>query len=129
MTDEQNDAGVRILDIAFGLLSAQIAFISDESGKLPISATDSFSIGYVAGFIDALTQRAGIDDEVKSFALLSILMMKLFGEESGAIFAGHFLHNQHLSEIRNGLISGGNNSLNWLRDSSKPPFGWYKHCR
>ena len=70
------------VEIAEGLLSSQLGFIADGSDRLPASATDDFSLGYLAGFLDAMMQRDGIGDEVESFATVSILMMKLFGEKA-----------------------------------------------
>ena len=73
-------------------------------------------------------QRAGIDSQAESFALVAIPMMKLFGEKIGAELSGRFLDNQNLPETRRGLIAGGNDSLAWLEKPDQPPFGWVHYC-
>ncbi len=112
--DEQTVTGDRLVAIAQGLLSVQLGFMTDEFNKLPSATTDDFSLGYVAGFLDAMMQGTGIDDESTSFALITILMMTLFGEADGASCAGRFLSGQHLSETRRGLLAGGEEALAWL---------------
>jgi hypothetical protein len=126
---EKSAVGFQTVEIANGLLSAQLGFMTDETGRLPVSVTDDFSLGYVSGFLDALMQRAGIEDQVQSFALVSILIIKLFGEKAGTGLSGRFLNSQHLPETQRGLMAGGKDSLAWLADPDKPPFGWYRHCK
>jgi hypothetical protein len=121
--------GHRTVEIAEGILSFQLGLIADEFGRLPASVTDDFSLGYVVGFLDALMQRAGVQDEGVSFAMLSILMMKLFGEDTGADLSGRFLNGQHLPETQRGLMAGGSDSLAWLNNPDQwPPHGWSDHC-
>ncbi|MGO4869782.1 MAG: hypothetical protein ACLPGW_04105 [Roseiarcus sp.] len=128
-SDRKGAVGFQTVEIAEGLLSAQLAFIADESGRLPESTTDDFSLGYVTGFLDALMQRAGIEDEVESFAMVSILTMKLFGETTGANLAGRFLNNQHLPDTKRGLMAGGTDALTWLSKPDRLPLAWYEHCK
>jgi hypothetical protein len=125
----EQKVGFQTVEIARGLLSAQLGFIADETGRIPASATDDFSLGYVTGFLDALMQRAGIEDQAEGITLIAILMTELFGEKAGADLCGRFLDSQHLPETQRGLMAGGNDSLAWLADPDKPPFGWYRHCK
>jgi hypothetical protein len=118
-----------IVDIAERLLALQLTFIADERERIPASATDNFSIGYVAGFLDAMMQRAGIDDDGESFAMVAILMMKLFGEKLGTELCRRFLDSQHLPETRRGLLAGGRESLGWLSSAKRTPVEWVQHCK
>jgi hypothetical protein len=127
--NEKSAVGLPTVEIAERLLSMQLGFIADEFNRLPVTVTDDFSLGYVTGFLDALMQRAGIEDQTESFVLVSILLIKLFGEEAGPGLSGRFLNSQHLPETQRGLMAGGNDSLAWLADPDKPPFGWYHHCK
>jgi len=61
--------------------------------------------------------------------VLGTAVLKLFGEKAGAGLGGRFLNSQHLLETQRGLMAGGNDSLAWLADPDKPPFGWYHHCK
>src|SRR5450759_908559 len=126
---EKSAVGSQTIEIAESLLSAQLGFMTDEFGKLPACVTDDFSLGYVAGFLDALMQHAGIEDQVETFALVSVLTIKLFGERAGPGLSGRFLNSQHLPETQRGLRAGGNDALAWLGNPDKPPFGWYGHCK
>jgi hypothetical protein len=126
--DEQTATAHKLVAAAEALLGVQLYFITDEFDRLPPAASDNFSLGYVAGFLDAMMQRAGVEDETVSFAMVSILMMTLFGKEDGASYAGRFLNGQHLSETRRGLMAGGTDALAYLTNPNQLPRGWHHHC-
>ena len=49
----EDDDIVNISSIIIATLAAQKAFVSIDSGELPVRARDSFSIGYLGGYLYA----------------------------------------------------------------------------
>ena len=119
------DHDFQIVELAARLLSAQQAFMSNPSDR---SASDDFSLGYVAGLLDFFMQRAKIEGHSESFALVTILMIILFGEENGPLLAGRFLDSQQRPETQRGLMAGCTDAQTWAGDPKRTPSAWYLHC-
>jgi len=78
---------IEIVEIIAGTLSVQKALITDENGMLPQKAKDKWSLGYIAGYSDALLQHTEIEvDATVLVTTTTIVFMAMFGEEQGPAY-------------------------------------------
>lgn len=83
------------VETAVGLLQVQISLgNAEDNPEFNERLTDRYSRGYMFGLCDALMQSAGVNDEVEAMALLSVIHIKLFGEENGANIIGQSFRDQ-----------------------------------
>ncbi len=120
-------AEVRIARIIAGLLLLQISRIGRKSDQSPATACDDFSVGYVFGFVDVMTQRVGIASWDDAYRIIVILAKALFGRETAEIFCERLFDRQHSPEAIWGASTGRRDSRSWLRDPTIPPLGWYQY--
>jgi hypothetical protein len=128
MNDEA-DAAPRITRIIAGLLSLQLARLRLSNEELPPTAFDDFSVGYIYGFVDVMTQRVGICGDADAYKIFTILAKALFGHDMGEFVSSRMIGRQDLPDSVWGATAGRNDSRSWLRDPATPPVGWYNYCR
>lgn len=111
-----------IVKLVVSVLNAQKAII--ESTDTTHSAyTDNWTIGYVAGVIDALLQQNDYEpDAADSMAAMTIVFMEFFGKDWGAELFKVFLEHQTNDNVRLGALTGGQDVFDWTADDSKPPW-------
>ena len=125
----ESDAEVRIARIIAGLLLLQISRIRRKTDPSPETACDDFSVGYVFGFVDVMTQRVGIASWDDGYRIFVILAKALFGHETGETFCARLVDRQHSPEAIWGASTGRRDSRSWLKDPTIPPVGWYQYFR
>lgn len=125
----EHDAELRITRIVAGLLLLQIARIRRRPNQSPETTCDDFSVGYVFGFVDVMTQQFGIGSWEDAYRIFVILAKALFGHETGETFSAQLVDRQHSPETIWGASTGRRDSRSWLRDPTVPPLGWYQYVR
>ena len=103
---KESPADVRIARIIAGLLLLQISRIGRNADRNPATACDDFSVGYVFGFVDVMTQRAGIASWDDAYRIFVILAKALFGRETAEIFCERLFDRQHSPEAIWGASTG-----------------------
>ncbi len=126
---KESPADVRIARIIAGLLLLQISRIGRKADRNPATACDDFSVGYVFGFVDVMTQRAGIASWDDAYRIFVVLAKALFGRETGETFSARLVDHEHSPETIWGASTGRRDSRSWLRDPTIPPVGWYWYFR
>ncbi len=126
---KESPADVRIARIIAGLLLLQISRIGGNADQNPATACDDFSVGYVFGFVDVMTQRVGIASWDDAYRIFVILAKALFGRETAEIFCERLFDRQHSPEAIWGASTGRRDSRSWLRDPTIPPVGWCQYYR
>ncbi len=103
-------------ETAVGLLQVQISLGDvEDNHEFNERMTDRYSRGYIFGLCDALLQSAGVNDEVEAKALLTVIHIKLFGEEYGANIVGQSLRDQKDSLFGKGLMRGGQELVEFFK--------------
>lgn len=125
----ESDAELRITRIIAGLLLLQIYRIRRRSDQSPETTCDDFSVGYVFGFVDAMTQQVGVAGWDNAYRIFVVLAKALFGHESAETFCTRLVDRQHSPEAIWGASTGRRDSRSWLRDPTIPPVGWYQYFR
>ncbi len=125
----ESDAELRITRIMAGLLLLQIARIRRKTEQSPEMTCDDFSVGYVFGFVDVMTERVGIAGSDDAYRIFVVLAKALFGHESAETFCTRLADRQHSPETIWGASTGRRDSRSWLRDPTIPPVGWYQYFR
>ena len=125
----ESDAELRIARIIAGLLLLQIARIRRGTDQSPETTCDDFSVGYVFGFVDVMTQRFGIGGWDDAYRIFVVLAKALFGRETGETFSARLVDHEHSPETIWGASTGRRDSRSWLRDPTIPPVGWYWYFR
>ena len=123
----ESDAELRIARIIAGLLLLQISRIRGRTDQNPATTCDDFSVDYVFGFGEDMTQRIGVASGDDAFRIFAILAKALFGYETGETFCARLVDRQHSPEAIWGASTGRRDSRSWLRDPTIPPLGWYQY--
>ena len=126
---KESDAEVRITRIVAGLLNLQLARISRTRPQFASMAFDDFTVGYIFGFVDVMTQRVGIVDRNEALRIFAVLAKALFGHETGEVVCARFRDRQDWPEAVWGASTGRSDSRSWLKDPTIPPVGWYQYFR
>jgi hypothetical protein len=109
------------LNIQRVLIRKDEYFIEDQNGNI-----NGKALGYVFGFLDAFLQAKGLDirdDEGQPTVLH--LLARLFPAEAGraGTFVMHLRGMSDDAEVMNGMMLGGKQAVEFLRDD-KPPVRW-----
>jgi hypothetical protein len=123
----ESDAELRITRIMAGLLLLQIARIRRRTDLGPESTCDDFSVGYVFGFVDVMSERVGVASWEDAYRIFVVLAKALFGHQSAETFCTRLVDRQHSPETIWGASTGRRDSRSWLRDPTIPPVGWYQY--
>ena len=103
----------------------QVFLFRDDNGNLPDNMIDNWSIGYVAGVVDALLYSKDIENN-SSVGMAAMMMAfdEVFG--SAELF-GKFMGLQSNSETMSAMKTGGDEVMKFIKDSSDTPRGWANH--
>ena len=105
------------------LLQSQITSSDDKTNaEYNHRLTDLYSRGYIFGICDSLLQSAEVNDEAKGMSLLTIIYIKLFGEENGTSIFRQSLDDQEEPRFAKGLMLGGQEARMFI-DSKEPVTG------
>ncbi len=106
------------IETAVALLQVQISLgDAEDNHEFNERIADKYSRGYIFGLCDALLQSAGIN-EIKGMALLTIIHIKLFGEENGANIVGQSFRDQGDSLFGKGLMRGGQELVEFSKNKT-----------
>jgi hypothetical protein len=102
------------------LLNAQF-FLGCRQPKEALN--DTWVLGYCFGFLDAMVQRAKLDQYSEGFALITIAFMALLPDNPklGAEKVDRALDSQTDPRFMEGRRAGGGDFFNWLADGKIPP--------
>ena len=98
--------------------------------NLPQKAKDEYSLGYIAGMLDASLTGLGVDSFDTSMATLSFTLQKLFGEEGKELFMKSYeLLKKDNATYKKALSDGGTEFMRFMRKQINAPMGWYKYVK
>ncbi len=123
--DQQAQA---IVNTALELLAAQSMLM----GSIRKPPSDDWSIGYVAGFVDALLQKAGKEPDVEGMVVMTLVFSNVFGHDEGPSLFGKFMRLQAAGSERalNGMRAGGMDVFRWVNEPRElGPMGWYSEIK
>lgn len=112
------------------ILSGQIAMFS-YGQDLPDKARDPYSLGYIAGLVDASVSGSGIDDAEFGLGALGYVYQEIFGRQEGReLFseALDYIENQN-SEFNDGLSDGGSEFIQFMSGQKESPLGWIGYVK
>lgn len=111
-------------------LIGQYILMSGGLDSLPQKAKDEYSLGYIAGMLDASLTGLGVDSFDTSMATLSFTLQKLFGEEGKELFMKSFnlLENDN-AIYKKALSDGGTEFMRFMGKQINAPMGWYKYIK
>lgn len=108
LIDKKKDKAEVAVETAVSLLQIQVELgNAEDNDKFNDRLIDPYSRGYVFGLCDALLQSAGVSDDVEAMALLTVVHIKLFGEEGGATIVGQSFKDQENELFSKGRMRGG----------------------
>ena len=116
---KKTDAAV---ETAVKLLQVQIALgDAEDNDEFDDRLIDFYSRGYIFGLCDAILQSSGVKEDIEAMALLTIVHIKLFGEDNGATIVGQSFRDQENSEFSKGRMQGGEELVEFFRSEGKTP--------
>lgn len=122
-TDKSKDEADVAIETAVILLQVQIALgNTEENDEFNERLKDSYSRGYIFGLCDALLQSAGVNNDGKAVGVITIVHLKLFGEDSGATIVGQSLRDQEVELFIKGRMRGGQELIEFFTNKT-PPMG------
>lgn len=122
----EDDDIVKISSIIIATLTAQKAFVSIDSGELPVRARDSFSIGYIGGYLDAVLRRRRMATARTAHTIGEIVFSGVFGSAEGFELYEKFVSLQHATDadVLDGMSAGKSDIEEWLKNNLNVPCGW-----
>ncbi|MCI0564003.1 MAG: hypothetical protein MN733_36470 [Nitrososphaera sp.] len=122
-TEKGQDKADVAIETAVTLLQVQIALgNTEENDEFNERLIDSYSRGYIFGLCDALLQSAGVNNDGKAIGVITIVHLKLFGEDSGATIVGQSLRDQEVELFIKGRMRGGQELIEFFTNKT-PPMG------
>jgi hypothetical protein len=116
------------LQVARKLLGFQKILISGKD--YPIGpARDNYSLGYIAGCVDALVEYYNLHPK-DAEPIIRELLDKFFGQEINTTLTERLLRarSQKNGAFLIGFFKGANETFAWLEDNDKIPAGWVDHA-
>lgn len=112
-----------------GALRTQMQEMDGIEQGLPAPAKDPFSLGYVAGFTEAVAAMRGIDSDAHGFVVHQAIFTDLFGPQEGPLLFARFmkLQNEGNEEIMMGMTIGGEDMFGWLNGERDAPVKWAEY--
>ncbi|MBY0355982.1 MAG: hypothetical protein K2Q12_09690 [Rickettsiales bacterium] len=106
-------------------LFAQRALM-EEAEALPAVAKDAWSLGYVAGFTEAVATMRQIDSEENGFVVHHAVFTDIFGAEEGPLLFATFMNLQSKDDeaVLMGMTMGGEDMFAWLNGDVETPMRW-----
>jgi len=116
------DVRVEAVDLSVTMLRLNIDLaLAGRSGPNRGRLVKPFARGYIFGFSHACIQRFGVTDEMQSLALITLVHIKVFGQEMGSLLAGDTLGEEGDSEFIRGRTAGAGDLFRWLDDRAYTP--------
>ncbi|ASJ37526.1 hypothetical protein TI24_07855 [Vibrio vulnificus] len=130
----QNNAIDEIVSTSINALSSllqmQQMLMTSENGSLPSKSKDEWSIGYIAGYVDAYLQLKGISfnstPKIAMYIMASVFI-SLYGEMEGHNLFNRFLDLQDDRDLTNlqGQKIGGEEMMDFIcSDGKKTTLQW-----
>ena len=100
----------------------------DQQG-LPAPAKDPYSLGYVAGFTEAVAAMRSIDSDANGFVVHQAVFTDLFGPQEGPLLFALFmkLQGEANEEVLMGMTVGGEDMFGWLNGDREAPVKWTEY--
>lgn len=108
------------MNSAVGLLRLQIELGKTDDLQYASRLTESFSLGYMFGFCDAMTQTLKISDDVEALALTAVMYTRLLGDDIGPKLFHNSYHSRGGAEFVRGRSAGGEELVEFLRRKTPP---------
>jgi hypothetical protein len=109
------------------LLGFQKVLISGKDYPIG-SARDNYSLGYIAGCVDALVENYNFYPNAGE-PIIRELLDEFFGQELSTMPTERLLRaRSQKNEAFLGFFKGSNETFAWLKDNDKIPAGWVDHA-
>jgi hypothetical protein len=103
--------------------------------SFPSEATDSFSLGYLFGFVDGLMQVFSVEDESLRVTATGLVLQDIFGSEASLAHLTQGMSLMHRGETKffDGMTHGGTDAFQKIRSglsgtvSQFHPMTWVQH--
>jgi hypothetical protein len=123
-----SDSNIRAINFASNLLKGQSLLFQNGDGSIPLKAKDNWSIGYVAGFSDATLQLSGINNDARGVVIMLFIFIEIYKEEGSVLFEKFSdLQKKSNWEINAGMLRGGNEFKDFIRNNDTIPTAWATH--
>jgi hypothetical protein len=119
---EQKIQGIQ--DTACNVIMTQFAIAgTSTNAEGRARARAPYVCGYIFGSVDSLLQLVRVtEDDVKAMAAMTIVHIRLFGQERGSKIFGESLSLQEHPEFARGRMRGGQEVRRWLADPNPKGF-------
>lgn len=108
-----------VIKTAVGLINFQLSATNTTDDVTNI--INEYCRGYIFGLCDSLLQTLKTDD-VESMAALTVIHVRLFGEEEGSKMLKNSFQDQNNKEFKKGQMKGGQDFIESI-NSNNPPLG------
>jgi hypothetical protein len=110
-------------------LRTQMSQMDGIEQGLPAPAKDGFSLGYIAGFTEAVAAMRGIDSDASGFVVHQAIFTDLYGPQEGPLLFAAFMKRQAAGdeEIMMGMTIGGEDMFAWLNGEVEAPIKWAQY--
>jgi hypothetical protein len=116
------DVGAEAVDLSVTMPRLNLDLgLAGRSGPNRGRLVNPFARGYIVGFSDACIQRFGVTDEMQSVGLITLVHIKVFGQEVGLLLAGDTPGDRGDSEFIRGRTAGAGDLIRWLDDRAYTP--------
>jgi hypothetical protein len=116
------DVGAEAVDLSVTMLRLNIDLgWAGRSGPNRRRLVKQFARGYIFGFSDACIQRFGVTDERQSLSLITLVHIRVFGQEVGSLLAADMQGARGDSEFIRGRTAGAGDLFRWLDDRAYTP--------
>jgi hypothetical protein len=104
-------------------LQLQLSLADSSKTSAASLINDSYALGYIFGYHDAVLQRLKVDDQTTCLAIMAVSYDTIFGGvDNGAPLFRKSLDIQNDEMFRKGMIKGGGEAVAFFREE-KIPFG------
>jgi hypothetical protein len=116
------DVGAEAVDLSVTMLRLNIDLAwAGRAGPNRGRLVKPFARGYIFGFSDACIQRFGVTDVMQSLSLITLVHIKVFGQEVGSLLAADTQGDTRDSEFIRGRTAGAGDLIRWLDDRAYTP--------
>lgn len=119
----------RLSSIIVATLAAQKGFVSLGTDEMPDRAKDSFSIGYIGGYVEAILNTKGVRSLQAFQTVAETVFAEVFENEDGFGLYERFLTLQEdgCAAVFDGMNNASADVVAWLQDNRRVPTGWSDH--
>lgn len=127
--DNLADIVLQAASFLTGALRTQMSEMDGVESGLPAPAKDPFSLGYVAGFTEAVAAMRNIDSDAHGFVVHQAVFTDVFGAQEGPVLFASFmkLQSEGNEEIMMGMTIGGEDMFGWLNGECDAPVKWTEY--